>query len=100
MRTNDNGDEQLDAVLDATLDGAISALLCQQPNESALAYSALLRYLRLGVRRSIRQVAQDGEHDERAEERWSSRYGWARRAAYFDSLRARAQLRDMLKEVA
>ena len=97
--TNDDTN-QLDDELDSALEGNLPALLMQQPNESALQFAAFLAYLRLGVHRSIRQVAAEGGHDERHTQRWSSRFEWGRRAAYFDALKARAQLRDMLQEVA
>jgi hypothetical protein len=97
--TNDDTN-QLDNELDAALDGDIPALLLQQPSEGTLAYAAFLRYLRMGIHRSLHRVAQDGEHDERHVQRWSAKFGWRARADYFDRLRHRAELRDLLKEVA
>jgi hypothetical protein len=92
--------EQLDDELDAALDGDIPALLLQQPSEGTLAYAAFLRYLRMGIRRSLHRLALEDDHDERHLQRWSAKYGWHRRAEYFDALRHRAELRDLLREVA
>jgi hypothetical protein len=86
---NEN-DDQLDTDLALILDGHRPALLAQQPDESALAYEAFLRYLRMGTRRSMRQVAREGGQDARYTERWASTYHWRSRAAYYDKLLLRA----------
>jgi hypothetical protein len=88
-------DDELDALLEAD---DVPPLLAQQRDESAVQYAAFLRYLRLGRKRSIRAVAADDGHDERWLERVSSKHRWAERAAAFDRLVLRAQLRDVLRE--
>jgi hypothetical protein len=92
-------DAALDTALDAVnalAEGVIPPALAQQPDETALAYQAFLLYLKLGRKRSIRQVAQLDGHDERHTERWASKHQWTDRAALYDRLVLRAQLLDLL----
>lgn len=56
--------EELDALL---IDGKIPAPLEQQPKETALAYAAFLTYVKMGLKRSIRAVAEQNGHDASAE---------------------------------
>jgi hypothetical protein len=87
-------DDELDALLEA---GDLPPLFAQQSDESAVQYAALLLYLRLGRKRSIRLVAAEDGHDERWLERVATKQRWTMRAATFDRLILRAQLRDVLR---
>src|SRR5690348_3000955 len=72
--------------------------LARLPRETALAFEAFLTYLRLGPRRSIRQVAALNGHDERWLEQVSSRNKWAARCRQFDEFVARRKLASIIEE--
>ncbi len=76
----------------------LPAELARLPRETALEYDALLLYLRLGPRRSIREVAERNGHDNRWLERVSSRRKWAARTRAFDELVARRKLAAIIRE--
>ena len=71
----------------------------RQPGESAQAYEAFDTYIKMGVERSCRKVAQELSKSDTIIRRWSSAWKWQERCRAYDNELKRQELVQAQKAV-
>lgn len=69
------------------------------PGEPATAHAALLKYISLGPKRSVRYTAKIMKGSWKTYERWSLKWDWRQRAEQFDTYRNQQRAKAMVAGV-